>query len=200
MSQKYANRQAFDVYTHYIAVKQHFTIERYDFHKYDGGVKISMDAFTGRQDLFHFHKLSKEVDWKNIILSNLVKNKNAWIGDIADQEGTDCYNAWKKNTDALSYQFGLELSKLDDTFKNNFIVEDGQHPYLLTLLLRKQITLETFTILSHIANIYEYWGDKVVDKYVACDIFNTSRKYKPFLVYDEKKFRKVVEDKFFRYK
>jgi hypothetical protein len=66
----------------------------------------------------------------------------------------------------------------------------------MTLLLQKNISLETFTILAHSANIFSYWQEKVVDKHVSFDIINKSRKYKPFLDYNEERFTKLIKDRF----
>jgi hypothetical protein len=62
----------------------------------------------------------------------------------------------------------------------------------MTQYCQKKISLETFTILTHAANIFEYWNDKVVDKIISRDIIRLSRKYKPFLLYDEKKFKDII--------
>lgn len=197
MSVKYASREAFHVYQEYLALKTHFTNEKYDYHKYHLGIKASFDKFKTRKDTFQFYTLSKKQEWKNIMISNFVNNKNSWIGSMLDEEGMQVYKEWKSKTESLSYIFQMELSKLDWVYKNNFTVKGGQHPHLLTLFLRKEISIETFTIISHISNIFDYWNDKVLDKFVACDIFTTSKKYKPFLDYDEKKFRKILKDHFF---
>ena len=67
---------------------------------------------------------------------------------------------------------------------------------VMTLLLQKKISLETFTILAFMANIFSYWSEKVVDKHVSFDIINKSRKYKPFLDYDSDRFKTMVKERF----
>jgi len=64
------------------------------------------------------------------------------------------------------------------------------------LLLQKKISLETFTILAHSANIFSYWQEKVVDKHVSFDIINKSKKYKPFLDFNADRFKKIIKDRF----
>ena len=48
----------FEVYKMYLALKQHFTKEKYDYHKYRGKVRASEDAFEQRHDRYFFKKLA----------------------------------------------------------------------------------------------------------------------------------------------
>lgn len=197
MSTNYANRDSFNVYKEYLALKNHFTKKSYDYHKYGGKLRLSYDKFQTRKDAFHFYRLSKEKDWKNMIIANIIHNSDVWVREILEDEGQEVYLNWKKRVDSLSYLFKIEIEKLDDDYKTNFVVVDGQHPLLLKRLMRGEISMETFTIVSHLANVFEYWDEKVLDKFIACDIFATSKKYKPFLDYDEKKFKKILKERFF---
>jgi hypothetical protein len=74
---------------------------------------------------------------------------------------------------------------------------NGQHPYIMTLYLQNKISLETFTILSNISNVYDRWSNEIVDKVVARDIIRLSKKYYPFLEIDRKKFSEIVKERFF---
>lgn len=187
------NEKSFEVYIKYLAIKRHFTSQKYDFHKYRGKVSASFDAFKSRPDAFYFAKLAKHEDYENVLLANLVKNPNAWIRDIAEDDLL--YVEWKKKIDSLSYNFKSDLKHLNDDWKSNFVT-DGQHPVVLTLYLQKKISLETFAILIHIANIFTYWEQNLLDKFVASDIIQHSRKYFPFLMLDLKRFKTYVKDHF----
>jgi DNA-binding transcriptional regulator/RsmH inhibitor MraZ len=121
---------------------------------------------------------------------------NIWVKDILEHEGERVYTDWKKKQESLSYTFKSDLKLLDDSYQANFVSHDGQHPIVMTTYLRKQISLETFTLLVHFANIFDYWDKKLVDKIVSRDIIRTARKYRPFLVIDEKKFKDIVREHF----
>jgi len=149
-----------------------------------------------RNDAYSFAKLAKKDDYINLIMSNLLINKNIWVRDLLDSEGEARYTNWRKRVESLGYIFKSELAHLDDEYKRNFISKDGQHPHVMTLFLQRKISLETFTILAHSANIFSYWQEKVVDKHVSFDIINKSRKYKPFLDYNEERFAKLIKDHF----
>jgi len=195
-SQIYANDQSFLAYVKYLAFKKHFTTDSYDYKKYNGKVRASFDTFSARNDTFFFHKLAKREDYENLILANVIVKPDIWIRDILEEEGEARYNEWKKKIDSLGYVFKSELAHLQDDYQQNFISPDGQHPYIMTMYLQRKISLETFTILTNVAKIFSYWDEKIVDRIVARDIIRLARKYKPFLVIDEKKFKNIVRERF----
>jgi hypothetical protein len=195
--QNYANEKSFKTYVDYLALKKHFTTKTYDYHKYNGKVKASFDSFQKRKDVFFFYKLSRKRESKDILISNLIKNPNTWIREIVDDSGYEIYQAWIKQKESLSYFFKIDLNSLDEDYKSNFVVTNGQHPKLLTLYLQKKISFETFSILIHVSKVLDYWEKEIVDKIVAHDIIHLSRKYYPFLEIDEKKFSKIIKERFF---
>lgn len=186
------NDEGFETYVNYLALKKHFTSDAYDYVKYNGKIRASMDKFRTRNDAYFFLKLSKKEDTVNYMLANFINNPNIWIRQMLDSEAEHRYNDWRKKIESLTYTFKSELKHLKDDYQQNFISRDGQHPYIMTRYCQKKISLETFTILTHAANIFEYWNDKVVDKIISRDIIRLTRKYKPFLLYDEKKFKDII--------
>lgn len=194
MNPNYATESAFKTYIDYLALKRHFTTKNYDYQKYNGKTKASFDTFQTRNDAFFFYKLSQRPERHNLMLSNIVKNPNTWIKDILEESGEEIYADWKKRIDGLSYHFEQDLSKLDDDYKSNFVVINGQHPKLLSLFLQRKISLETFTILTNLSKVLDYWEQNVVDKIVAGDKILLSRKYYPFLDFDRKKFSAIIKN------
>lgn len=195
-SPTYVNDKSFEAYVKYLALKKHFTTDGYDYHKYNGKVRASMDSFRSRNDAFFFAKLAAKDDYVNRILSNMLKKPNIWVRDILESEGDNVYIEWKRKQESLSYTFKSELKLLDPNYQTNFISRDGQHPIIMTMYLRKEISLETFTLLTHYANIFAYWDKILVDKIVSRDIIRMARKYKPFLAIDDKKFKDIVREHF----
>lgn len=196
-SQSFANEQTFNLYVKYLAFKKHFTTDQYDYQKYRGKVRASFDKFRTRNDVFFFHKLWQKDEPENYLLANMIVNPNSWIREIVEETGEARYLEWKKKIESLSYTFKSDLSKLDDNYQANFATPDGQHPLVMRLYLQKQITLETFTLLTNMSNIFPYWDTNLVDKIVARDIIRLSKKYRPFLEIDEKKFKDIVRNHFF---
>lgn len=198
MHQNYANDKSFSVYIDYLALKRHFTNPSYDYHKYNGKIRSSFDKFTTRNDLIFFHKLAQNKDNHNIILSNMIINQNVWIRDLCEEEAQERYLAWKKKFDAFSYHLKQDLNRLDDDYKSNFMVKSGQYPRLMNMYLQKEISLETFSVLSNSSNIFEYWEKEINDKIISKDIILLSRKYFPFVEkIIGKKFVQIVKEHFF---
>jgi len=197
LSLNYANEASFRVYIDYLALKKHFSTKGYDYHKYRGKVKASFETFRARNDVFFFYKISKKDDPHRVLLANLVVNPKSWIREISEDSGEENYLAWEKRIQSLTYLFKSELSNLKDDYKSNFVVSNGQHPYIMSLYLQKKISLETIAILSHVSNVLDYWEKDLVDKFVAGDIITLLRKYYPFLKIDEKKFSQIVKERFF---
>lgn len=198
MTINYATEEAFRVYVDYLALKRHFTTDSYDYHKYNGKVRASFESFQTRNDAFFFYKLSRNKNWHNIILANILKNPNVWIRELLEETGESIFAEWEGRIDSLTYTFKDDLSRLKENYPENFIPLNGQHPYIMSLYLQNKISIETFTILSNISNIYDRWSNEIVDKVVARDIIRLSKKYYPFLEIDRKKFSEIVKERFFR--
>lgn len=195
-SPTFANEESFSAYVKYLAFKRHFTTDSYDYFKYNGKVRASIDSFQSRNDSFFFLKLARKDDYENIILANMIEKPDIWVRDILEQEGHNRYIKWKKRMDSLGYIFKSDINTMLDDYEDNFVVRDGQHPHIMTMMLQKKISLETFTIMTHLANIFPYWDKKIVDKVVSRDIMKKSRKYKPFLDLDWNRYKTYVKDQF----
>ena len=65
----------FDTYKTYLALKNHFTKDNYDYHKYCGKVRASVDSFYKRKDRFWFERVSRNKTDKEVLnyfVSNFV--------------------------------------------------------------------------------------------------------------------------------
>ena len=111
-----------------VAIKKHFT-STYDFAKYGGKMRLTLDGSENRKDKFLFYKLSKRKDAKDYILANILKKHDLWIGNLVDDshEAEEVYTEWSKRQQSLSYVFRNELDELDDDFNANIIVNDGAY-------------------------------------------------------------------------
>jgi hypothetical protein len=186
----------YKAYVYYIALKRHFT-SSYDFFKYNGKVKSSLETFKTKSDAYFFVKTARKQDYKNIILANIVKNPNVWVGEISDDSGMETYTEWKRRNESLGYIFELELQQFDDDIRRNFVSNDGETPKVIHLHLARKISPETFSIVCHLTNAYAFWEEKSVDFFLYNDIIRHSKKYYPFLSFDKKKFTQIIKKRFF---
>ena len=183
---------AFDIYTMYLALKQHFTTESYDYFKYHGRVKANKESFLRRRDRYFFHKISKKKDPLHFLLANFVEKGDFYIGDNPDDE---IYLKWKGNQEKLTYTFKNDIDQLESPFYDNFKT-DGQHPLVLQLFYQKKISKETLIIINDIFRneIFDYWNEVISDPVVWPQTYKLLTKYKPFLSYDKKKlFSELVD-------
>ena len=49
----------FDAYRQYLSLKNHFTKDKYDYHKYCGKSRATVQSFYKRKDRFWFEKLAR---------------------------------------------------------------------------------------------------------------------------------------------
>ena len=185
---------AFDIYTMYLALKQHFTTESYDYFKYHGRVKANKESFLRRRDRYFFHKISKKKDPLHFLLANFVEKGDFYIGDNPDDE---IYLKWKGNQEKLTYTFKNDIDQLESPFYDNFKT-DGQHPLVLQLFYQKKISKETLIIINDIFRneIFDYWNEVISDPVVWPQTYKLLTKYKPFLTYDKKKLFNILTETF----
>lgn len=172
----------YEVYTRYIALKNHFTQKNYDYFTYGGKVRAKQSTFEMRKDKYFFYKLSKHKDVENYLLANLLDGgKDFWVGAMRDSAPEDIYRAWKKRQESLTYTFKNDLTKLNDDFDKNFTVEQYGHPHLLRLYLRGEVCIETMCILDMLVNYSAQWNKSLEKDLIWSDKYTIIRKYKPFL-------------------
>ena len=66
---------AFEVYKYYMALKLHFTTDKYDVIEQKGKVRASRQAFAKRKDLFAINKVAKtytDEEIANFLIANFV--------------------------------------------------------------------------------------------------------------------------------
>ena len=190
-------KQAFFLYTTYLALKNHFTTDTYDYFKYDGQIRQNLESFEKRKDKHMFYKLAKMKNAEEILLANMVKKPTTYIYDLVEnEESISVYKNWKKRQESLSYVFKTEIGKLDDEFKSNFKVKNGQYPNVIKLYLQDEISLETVVILTDFVQCIPYWNANISDTLVWPDINRSINKYRGFLDYDVEKIKKILLDRF----
>lgn len=188
---------AFEAFKLYISLKSHFTTKTYDYFKYGGRTRVTRQTFDSRHDKYFFHKLSKKKDVLGFLVANFVYSANKWAGELLqNSDSEDLYTRYQKYRESLTYQFTSDLDKLDPEFDKNVLVDDGQHPKLLKLVLRNEIHIETLIILEELMSFMKYWNKNITDTVVWPDTYLRCKKYRPFMEFDRDKLKKIVLDKF----
>ena len=187
------------------SLKLHFTTDKYDFFKYGGKTNVSITNFENRKDKYHFYKLSRKFDNKdvliNFIVANFVEDSAKWIGDLLLEEAQSNYLKRQKVIQSLSYTFENDCKELFADSKNpNDILKtlNGNYPILLTKALRKEIEIETVIILNRILQFISNWSKQIADTIRWPDYQRKLEKYAAFLPEDVVKYKlllkKVIND------
>jgi hypothetical protein len=187
-------------YKTYLALKNHFTKPNYDYQKYCGKVKASLQTFYKRKDRMWFEKLSRQKTDEEIIdffVANFVEcqdPQSLWIGEII-REGETRYRSWGKRVQALTYLFKEEIQNVFSSgdFDKMFIIENNRHPQILKEYLQGKLCLESMIILDRILNYKKDFDKKLEDpiwEFVSMRI----SKYSTFLHTDVFKFRKILKE------
>jgi len=187
-----------DAYRCYLALKNHFTKEKYDYHKYRGKVKATNKAFYKRRDRFWFEKFARQKNDKEVeefFVSNFVSSTDPgtmWIGEMI-KEGEDRYIDWKKKIQSLSYIFKEEVNSLfeQNTLNEVFDCSKG-HPPILKSYLGGNTSLETLVICDKILGYRENFDKKLNDP-VWETVSRKIKKYDPFINIDVPNYKKILQ-------
>ena len=189
----------FDAYKCYLAMKNHFTKDNYDYQKYRGKTRATHQAFYKRKDRFWFEKFARQKNDKEIedfFVANFAScddPQSLWIGELI-KEGEGRYQNWQKKVQSLSYMFKQEAEDLFTDTKVDEVFDCSKgHPPILRKYLGGNISLESLVICDR---IFEY--GKNFDKDLKDPVWETVsrrvKKYKPFLNIDVLKFKKILKE------
>jgi len=162
--------QPFDVYKSYLGLKNHFTKKSYDYHRYCGKSRASVQSFYKRKDRFFFEKLSRQKDDSEVIeyfVANFVScddPQSLWIGQIM-KEGENNYSNWKRKSQSMTYVFKNETADLFEgkKFDDVFHIEGSRHPIIVKEHLANNVSLETLIILDRILGFKKNFDKKLKD-------------------------------------
>ena len=189
----------FDAYRQYLALKNHFTKDSYDYHKYCGKSRATVQSFYKRKDRMWFEKVSRQKTDQEVIdffVANFVScsdPETLWIGDMI-KEGDSRYKNWQKKIQSLSYLFKEESEYLfeENKFEEVFKCSRG-HPVLLKRFLGGKISLETMVLYDKIFSYTNNFDKKLKDP-VWETVSRRIKKYSPFINIDVFHFRKILKE------
>jgi len=187
-----------DAYRCYLALKNHFTKEKYDYFKYCGKSRASVETFYKRRDRFWFEKVARNKNDKEVVdffVANFVScsdPQTLWIGEIM-KEGEDRYTSWKKRVQSLTYIFKDEAEKLFENQKVDQVFDCSKgHPIILKKYLSGEISLETLVICDKVFQYSDNFSKKLKDP-VWESVNMKVKKYNSFLNIDVFRFRKILK-------
>ena len=189
----------FDAYRCYLSLKNHFTKDHYDYHKYRGKTRATVQAFYKRKDRFWFEKIARQKNDKEVeefFVSNFIYSTDPatmWIGEMI-KEGEGRYTEWKKKVQSLSYIFKEEVENVFEEQKVDDVFDCSKgHPPILKSYLGGDTSLETMVICDIIFG-YGKDFDKRLNDPVWETVSRKIKKYKPFLNINVPRYKKILKE------
>lgn len=195
---------AFEAYNLFLALKNHFHTESYDYFKYSGKLNASARSFLVKKDRICFEEASRHYEKEeliDLIISNILVGRN-WFINIVRDEVEEAEVVWKeyvKRRESFTYMFSQDLDRLLDQVQEPrelFQIKRGSYPEILIQYMNRNVPLETLAALDKIVSFSAVFDKKLgKDDVLWQPMRLLIRKYKPFLKYDENKILKIVREK-----
>ena len=188
-----------DAYRCYLALKNHFTKDHYDYIKYRGKTRASNQAFYKRKDRFWFEKFARQKNDKEIeefFVSNFIYSTDpstVWIGEMI-KEGEGRYQEWQKKVQSLTYIFKEETESVFENKKMDDMFDCSKgHPPILKSYLGGDISLESMVIYDRILGYGKDFDKRLKDP-VWETVSRKIKKYSPFLNIDVSRYKKILKE------
>ncbi len=188
-----------DAYRCYLALKNHFTKDHYDYIKYRGKTRASNEAFYKRKDRFWFEKFARQKNDKEVeefFVSNFIYSTDPatmWIGEMI-KEGEGRYSEWKRKVQSLTYIFKQETENVFDNKRVDDMFDCSKgHPPILKIYLKGDISLESMVIYDRILGYGKDFDKRLKDP-VWETVSRKIKKYSPFLNIDVSHYKKILKE------
>ena len=188
-----------DAYRCYLALKNHFTKDHYDYIKYRGKTRASNEAFYKRKDRFWFEKFARQKNDKEIeefFVSNFIYSTDpstVWIGEMI-KEGEGRYQEWQKKVQSLTYVFKEETENIFENKRMDDMFDCSKgHPPILKSYLGGDISLESMVIYDRILGYGKDFDKRLKDP-VWETVSRKIKKYSPFLNIDVSRYKKILKE------
>lgn len=196
-----SNIIGYTAYTNYVAVKTHFTNEKYNYFKHKGA-KITEGSLKKHNDRYWFVRLQEKFADDELVeffLAQYTANHlhDYWVGDSFGDKCIELYTTRKKRMGQFTRFIFSEIEKLYQTNNKEHLYKVASgYPLIINAYLGGRISLEAMIVLDELNGWIEQ-SDALVG-IVGAPLAMKLKKYKPFLNYDikplRKKYRELVEE------
>lgn len=179
----------FKAYKYFMAIKLHFTSEKYDVFEMNGRVSGSRAAFEKRNDRGLFEKLAGKFDKDFDLIQFLVANFAYGHRNVVYSGDSDeYYRLWNRRKESRTQVFNNDLNYIINYLEMNRISPDVLYstdegmPLLLQMYIGGHVTLESMVILQDFEDYLTKWEPLIMMWH---DYFLTIRKANRFVKYDK---------------
>lgn len=188
--------QPFLVYKLYLALKLHFTTDKYDVIKMKGRVRASEEAFVRRNDLVGIRRLARKYDVAqvtNFLVASFITGDKG--GGMFSLTSESVYKDWLTRMESLSYLYQNELRTLFEdapSVESIFSCKSG-HPPILKAYLNGSVSLETLVILNRALPFVDQVSTYLSNDIIWPDIRRLIVKYTPFVRINKHKYKTLTD-------
>lgn len=193
----------FKAYKYYMAVKLHFTSDKFNVFDNGGRVKGSIEAFKKRADRFHFDHLATKIPNDREMIQFYVANFAYGFNEPvwSQEEAQKNYKTWIKRKESLAYYFKRDLDtivlhgeKENLAYADIFLWNDnGSHPEIMKLYIGGFITIETMSILNDFQKYLNHWKKESTLQLLWSSEMRRIEKLKGFTKYNPDKLKVIYE-------
>lgn len=190
----------FKAYRYYLALKLHFTTEKFNVFENRGSVRGTRETFNARNDRYIFEKLANKYSTDKDIIQFFVANfaYNADTAIYEAHQAEDNFIEWTKRKQSITQVFVDDLAGIIthiETTKSKAHLfgfdNSGEYPILLNMFIGGKVKIETMRILDDIYPFLEEWSNHPTVKYIWSNEFLRIKKLTGFVKYDKIKLSKV---------
>lgn len=193
----------FKAYRYYLALKLHFTSEKFDVFANHGAVRYTRDKFNLRNDKYIFEKLSNKFntdrEFIQFVASNFMYGNSDVVYSGSDAE--DNYKEYLRRKQSMTKIFWDDIETIishNEKYESRmslFSVVDNKIPGIISLYLSNQVTLETLRILDDRYNILHEMRTTNQTLYKMFEsALRIVEKSKGFVKYDKLKTDPIIEE------
>ena len=186
-----------EVYQSYLAFKNHFTKEKYDYFKYGGRSRASEKAFNKRKDRYFFERISRkknDEEIKQFFLANFSQASDpsqVWIGPIID-DGNKIYEEWTDKQNNLFDVFKNNSEDMMDSYDyDEFFDCKKGHPPILKEHLGGKLSIEELVIYDKVFSYVKNYDRDLLDP-VWETVSLKIKKYSPFINIDVTEYKNYL--------
>ena len=197
--------EGFAAYQTYVAIRNHFKQDSYDFFKYNGKTRVGQASFLKRNDRYFFAKLQRKLSSSELVgffVANFIADDSNWSGSLVTENSMSVYKQWLSKIQSLSYIFEQDCRLLKDAVDiqgksfDNLFITNGNHPPLLKMYLGNRIQLETMVIVNQILSYSRRWSKDLDDDIIWSSTCRRIDKYSSFVQVDRDKYKAVMHTLF----
>jgi hypothetical protein len=190
----------YKAYRYYLAIKLHFTTDKFNVFTNHGAVKYSRERFSNRNDRYIFDKLARKFKTDKEYIQFLASNYMYGNPDVvySGQEAEDNYIEYIRIKQSITKIFNDDTQIILREFeKNNINCTNNQLPIIISLYISNKIKLESLRILDDKLNLLHNLKMENQTLYkMFDDLLRVVEKSKGFVKYDNTKTNPIIENLF----